>query len=294
MKKKEDQLKCYVSINLLIKYGFNVYDICEYINISFGTVRNYIKKYNIKLNYSFYHTDKKVGRTKGSKWTKIDKEARKHLNFSGEKNPFYGKKHSLETKIQMSKNHADFSGEKNPFKNKYINDEEFRKHIKESHIKKWEKRDKKWRKDFGEKISESLANSEKLKNRNLHKYHKCGHLTHRKCGKIFYRSSWELNAAHQLIQNDIVKEFKLEPFYIEYINIKGDNRFSRIDFFITLTNNKQIIMEVKPKSLQEYKNNKNKIEAYKKYCGENNMNFILFDEDYLNTDTLKMELLKCL
>src|ERR1700748_1950430 len=34
--------------------------------------------------------------------------------LSGENNPFYGKKHTDETKQLMSENHADFNGDKNP------------------------------------------------------------------------------------------------------------------------------------------------------------------------------------
>jgi hypothetical protein len=41
------------------------------------------------------------------------------LTIKGNKNPFFGKKHTKETKIMMCKNHTDFSGNRNPsFKTK--------------------------------------------------------------------------------------------------------------------------------------------------------------------------------
>lgn len=58
----------------------------------------------------------KLGRSKGFKhseeWKKNHSE-----RMRGEKNPFYGKKHSKQTLKEMSFNHADFSGDKNPFRN---------------------------------------------------------------------------------------------------------------------------------------------------------------------------------
>lgn len=46
----------------------------------------------------------------------LAKSGEKHPMYGmfGDKNPFYGKKHSNETKKKMSKNHSDYSGEKNP------------------------------------------------------------------------------------------------------------------------------------------------------------------------------------
>lgn len=45
---------------------------------------------------------------------KLEKIKENHKDVSGEKNPFYGKHHSEETKIKMRKNHCDVSGDRNP------------------------------------------------------------------------------------------------------------------------------------------------------------------------------------
>ena len=59
----------------------------------------------------------------------LSKEAKDKISkankgkFVGEKSPFYGKKHSQVTRDKISKNHADVSGEKNPFYGKHLSKE---------------------------------------------------------------------------------------------------------------------------------------------------------------------------
>ena len=54
-----------------------------------------------------------------------------HVDVSGEKNPMYGKTHSLETRKKMSEHHADVSGENNPIYGKKLS-EEYRKKISDA------------------------------------------------------------------------------------------------------------------------------------------------------------------
>lgn len=90
-----------------------------------------------------------MGRPKGIPMSEEQKELRRQL-FRGNRNPFYGKKHSDETKQLMSEHHADFNGEKNPFK-KSLNDEKVKVHKKRCQ-KIWANRDESYRKNFGKKI----------------------------------------------------------------------------------------------------------------------------------------------
>ena len=86
----------------------------------------------------------------------------------GDKNHFYGKKHTEESKLKISEHHADFSGENHPMygkslsdetrrkisearKNKYANDPEFRKKMSDC------QKGKKVSEDTRKKISESIS-----------------------------------------------------------------------------------------------------------------------------------------
>ena len=63
--------------------------------------------------------------TKTQKFCGIECKNKFHSeHLKGDKNPFYGKKHSEETKKKMSENHADFSGENHPMWNNSITQEE--------------------------------------------------------------------------------------------------------------------------------------------------------------------------
>ena len=49
-----------------------------------------------------------------------DKERkRRSICYLGKNNPYYGKKHTKETRLKMSKNHVDFYGDKNPRAKKF-------------------------------------------------------------------------------------------------------------------------------------------------------------------------------
>lgn len=63
----------------------------------------------------------KIG-NQNAKGNVLSEETRKKISsaVSGEKNPFYGKKHSKETKEKMKKNHADFSKSNHPQAKKVI------------------------------------------------------------------------------------------------------------------------------------------------------------------------------
>lgn len=92
-------------------------DVANDLGVNASTVDLYIKKYNLfhLKPRGFYSKYKKPNVDFKIKQSEEAKQKRKGL-FSGDKNPFFGKKHTKETKEKMSKNHADFSGDKNPFK----------------------------------------------------------------------------------------------------------------------------------------------------------------------------------
>jgi hypothetical protein len=70
--------------------------------------------------------------------------------FNGENNPFYGKKHTEDTRKKMSMNHADFFGDKNPFK-KSLTPEKLLDH-KNRCKNIWQNRDTNYRNNFSKKL----------------------------------------------------------------------------------------------------------------------------------------------
>jgi hypothetical protein len=264
----------------LINDGKKCVDICEILKCSSTTVRRYARIYNITLPKGFNGVPNSVpGRPKGIPMSEEQKEFLRE-KFKGERNPFFGKKHSDETKDKMSKNHADFFGDNNPFKKSLenpIKKEEHKKRCRDI----WNNRDEEYIKNFREKLSISVANSKFFEDKNFHKHHKSGFLNTKKAGKIFYRSSWEKKVAEFLDSSDDVDFFNLEPFCIKY-NDDNINRHTRIDFYIVLKNDIKIIVEVKPKGLQKLPKNINKIKGIVDYCHIHNFQFCIIDETNIN------------
>lgn len=273
-----DELK-----KLLIE-GYNCVKLQEHFKCSVVTITSMIRKNNLKefKCNKFYYKEVQHGRAKGP-LNENELRARKELSikFKGENNPFYGIKHTEETKHTMSINHADFKGENNPFKKSLKIEGKIEEH-KNRCKTIWNNRDKEWRENFSKKLSISMSSSKNFEKEYFHKNHKCGYLETKKAGKIWYRSSWEKEVAIQLDKLECVIKFSLEERCIKYINENNKERSSRIDFLVYLSNGNILMIEVKPKDLQYYKNNKLKIEGYKKYCMEQNIYFILIDETNKN------------
>lgn len=218
---------------------------------------------------------------KNSQGKVCSKCAAKNRNYTGEKNPFYGKKHSKKTKDIMSKNHADFTGENNPFKKAAKNNPDIIKKLSETKKKLWEGRDDEYKKDFGSKLS--IAHS-KSKTKPSYKNHKHGYFVSSDGKSYYYRSSWEkttLEYLDLLKKENLIESFELEPFTIEY-EYDGRKYGLRIDFFIK-TKNGNIILECKPLGLRNIGKNPVKIEAYQKYCDVNHIKFVLYGIEELET-----------
>ena len=265
-----------------IDNGFNVWDLTAIYGCSKNTVVNALKKYEIPTPKGFFSTGKKIGRPIG---IPMKAEQKKVLSekASGDKNPMYGKVHTEDSKAKMSENHADVSGDKNPFK-KSLSDPVKLKAHKDRCAAVWEGRDVQYRKAFGRKISKSLSESDATKNIKFHRKHRAGEITTAKGGTAFHRSSWEEFVCKQLDVNELVKSFAMEPFAIPYSNIEGDERFVKVDFHVELTNGEELLLEVKPAKLCEYKNNPYKIIGYKEYCFVNDIQFGLITDGYIDEE----------
>lgn len=216
------------------------------------------------------------GKWKGGRT--LSKEHKKKISnaVSGNKNPFYGKKHTKQTKQKMSENHADFGGNNNPFK-KWIENKDNRKRWLQS-INKYHKsirNNPELNKKRRERLSKTAANAHI--NGKLYGYgrgHKNGYFYSKKQNlKIYYRSSYELKFLEWCEKNDEIKQFVPCDFFIKY-EFNGMTKRYIPDFII----NKLIVVEIKPKTLINTKQNKAKFLFGNRYCEQNKMKYSIIVE----------------
>ena len=95
----------------------------EYYITLYDSIEN---GYNIQKGGNNYQitdeTKRKISETKKSQNRHMSEEMKKKLSilYSGENNPFFGRKHTEETKEKMRKNHKNFSGGNSPHAKKVI------------------------------------------------------------------------------------------------------------------------------------------------------------------------------
>ena len=115
-------------IKKMIKlYGENVSltKISILFGCSRGTITRLLKRHGVKIFITKPHTIKNLGKYAIKGYTFTDKERKnlvesmKHIDFFGEHNPFYGKKHTLKTLLNFSKQRKE-QWQDEEFKNKTI------------------------------------------------------------------------------------------------------------------------------------------------------------------------------
>ena len=108
--------------NAIQKYGWNNIEhhiIAEYLTEN--EAKNFEKTLINKLRCNLYKDKYGYNMTNGGDgtlgWNMSQEEKEKRRKrYSGKGNPYYGKKHTEETKQKISKHHADVSGINNPFR----------------------------------------------------------------------------------------------------------------------------------------------------------------------------------
>jgi len=98
--------------------------------------------------------------------------------------------------------------------------------------------------------------------------------------KLWYRSSWELQAYKILEQLSKVIKYESEPFYIPY-KFQGIERNYIPDILVTYDDNSQELIEVMREDLLEDEMRIVKLKAAKRYCDKNNINFSVWTEKFL-------------
>ena len=196
--------------------------------------------------------------------------------MTGERNPFYGKKHSDKAKQKMSKNHADFNGNKNPLVRWLNSNPEHREEYSKKMRAVWARID----------MAETLSKRQRkivenaIKNGNFHPHsnHVHGWFNSVKFHKkIYYQSSYELGFLKFCETSDKICSLQRPDFVIPYVDNQGKDRVYNPDFLI----NGKVLTEIKPKSMMKYNNNTEKVRAGKSYCERKKFEFRLLTEQEL-------------
>ena len=103
-------------------------------------------------------------------------------------------------------------------------------------------------------------------------------LSNKFSSKFFYQSSYERKFLTFCEASIKITSLQRVPFVITYEDSKGIKRNYCSDFLI---NNTKII-EIKPKAMLEFNNNREKIAAAELYCKNNPYSFLLITENELN------------
>jgi hypothetical protein len=166
--------------------------------------------------------------------------------------PWIGRNHSEETKKRISEQHTGkYAGSLNPMYGK-------------THSP-----------DARAKISEAVSKNNCIKPwlRN-----KTGHFESAKTGLTgIFRSSWEELVFKELESDENVLSYHSEPFRIKY-KTSGRNRNYAPDFLVEYKDGRKVLLEIKPKGFLNFEINKDKFEAGREYCKENEMSFEVWSD----------------
>lgn len=216
---------------------------------------------------------------KGYKFSDERKEQYSEMN-SGEGNPFYGKKHSKKTRKLMSDNHADFTGENNPLI-KWLNESEKNKEEYSRIMKETWKNPENY-KSLSERNSKAVETA--MLNGNFNPYSNCLHgwfQSKKFSTKFYYQSSYELKFLEFCEKSPNITFLEKSKFIIPYVDKDGKKRKYFPDFLV----NKNILVEIKPRSMLEYNNNENKIKSATEYCLKKGLEYkVLMEKQLDNLD----------
>lgn len=273
---------------------------CPICQVQFKSLSSHLRKHNLKaetfkelypnhliiseedtLKMSEYAKTHGYGKwRKGSKLTEEQKQAQSERS-KGENNVFFGKKHSEDTRLKMSKNHADFTGAKNPFKRKMESNPEFRESMSQAAKQRWEK----IRSDPKEYIKRCNENSNSAAQAHIDgkifpygRGHRQGYFISQKFqDRFYYNSSYELAFLEFCEQSPLIVTVKKSPFRILY-NVNGHNHNYIPDFLV----NDKILIEIKPVKLLDFDLNPLKFQAGTKFCLERELRYVILTESELN------------
>lgn len=216
------------------------------------------------------------------------------IKYSGNGNPFYGKKHSEGARKKMSESQQKLDKKNNPiYQNKKFK-EKCARHGKQNGMYGQSVYDV-WVKKYGKDEANKKANIRNKKRsidasgKNNPMYGKpspkgAGNGWSGWYKKWYFRSLRELSYMISVIEKKGHKWESAEnkKFYIKYTNYDGHERTYRPDFLL----NDKILIEVKPKKLMETPNNIRKKEAAVNFCKKNNLEYRMVDVKILDINKI--------
>lgn len=268
-----------------ISLGMTIWDLCRAIGVCDASIRNIMKLNKIPTPKGFRNTGKKPGRRKGFKHPEEWKENHRQ-RMLGDKNPFFGKKHTKETRDKMSLNHPDISGDKNPLRNAILRNPELREKLSQLRKDWWAARTPDQMRKFRENNSSREARGLQTGSGGFGRNHKSGTHLSSKASQFHYRSSWELHFAQILDNSEIIKRYIVEGISVPYFDGEITRHF-RPDFRIYFQSGFKSLIEIKPENLvktqliklnAQYEWSLNNQYQYELLTGDK-----LYDNDYIQS-----------
>lgn len=262
---------------------YTLEELCLIISgITRSSFRHIMNKRKLSSRKGFYSIKGKIsGRPKGKPLTEKELSARKACaeKMVGDNNPAKRKESRDKIKIKKLEWWASKSAEERTEHNSKNNDSR-RNKCKKNKQQWWEDKDLEYRIAFGERVAKSQPIGIKPSGgRN----HKSGIHSSPKAGTFYYRSSWELSVAIFLDNSNEVISYQYEGYRITYDD-SGRTRNFMNDFTVKLSNNKIVILEVKPSGL--IKHCIRRLYAQFHYAINNNYEFRIITENAIKDITI--------
>jgi len=219
---------------------------------------------------------------KSNRGVVLTKEHRTKIGRSGDKNAFYGRKHTEETKRKMSDNHADFTGDNNPLA-KWLKENPDKKTWYASRMAaQWQKfKDDKERYDQYCALRSDLSTQLILNGVVSLSKHRSGQFfSKRQDNYIIYRSSYEHKYLSMCESDTSILTFDSCHFSIPYVFDQKQRRYVP-DFRITYADGLCVIVEVKPSWRLSDLQNRAKFIAAIQFCENEGCVFLVVTESDL-------------
>jgi hypothetical protein len=111
-------------------------------------------------------------------------------------------------------------------------------------------------------------------------YHRGDYTSSKTGATCKFRSSWEEKYMIRLDEDPRVSSWSYEPFFIEYVSNKSTKKVRKYypDFFVTMDDGSNVIVEIKQKRKLDQATVKKKAEAAERWCSEHGATYKILTE----------------